>query len=72
MYSHLSGFDVQKGQMVAKGETIGRTGMTGLAAGDHLHFGILIHNTFTNPVEWWDATWIKNNITGKINEVKSR
>ena len=72
MYSHLSGFDVQKGQMVAKGEIIGRTGITGLAGGDHLHFGILIHNTFANPVEWWDATWIKNNITGKINDVKSR
>ena len=72
MYSHLSGFDVQKGQMVAKGEIIGRTGITGLAGGDHLHFGILIHNTFTNPVEWWDATWIKNNITGKINDVKSK
>ncbi len=70
MYSHLSGFDVQKGQMVAKGEIIGRTGLTGLAGGDHLHFGILIHNTFTNPVEWWDATWIKNNITGKINKAK--
>ncbi|MFV9644184.1 MAG: M23 family metallopeptidase [Desulfobacterales bacterium] len=70
MYSHLSGFDVQKGQMVAKGEIIGRTGITGLAGGDHLHFGILIHNTFTNPVEWWDATWIKNNITDKINKAK--
>ncbi|MEA3415080.1 MAG: M23 family metallopeptidase [Thermodesulfobacteriota bacterium] len=70
MYSHLSSFDVQKGQVVAKGEIIGRTGITGLAGGDHLHFGILIHNTFTNPVEWWDATWIKNNITGKINKAK--
>ena len=72
MYSHLSSYNVQKDQLVSKGEIIGRTGMTGLAGGDHLHFGILIHNTFANPVEWWDATWIKNNITSKINDVKSR
>ena len=72
MYSHLSDFDVQKGQMVAKGEIIGHTGITGLAGGDHLHFGILIHNTFANPVEWWDAAWITNNITSKINNAESR
>lgn len=72
MYSHLSSFDVEKGQMVKKGEIIGRTGITGLTGGDHLHFGILIHNTFTNPVEWWDASWIKNNITSKINSIESR
>lgn len=72
MYSHLSSYNVHKDQIVSKGEIIGRTGVTGLAGGDHLHFGTLIHNTFVNPVEWWDATWIKNNITSKINDIKSR
>jgi len=72
MYSHLSCFDVQKGDMVKKGEIIGRTGITGLAGGDHLHFGILIHNVFSNPVEWWDAKWIKNNITAKIDSIESK
>ena len=43
------------------------TGQTGLAGGDHLHFGILVHNIFVNPLEWWDAAWIRNNITGKID-----
>jgi murein DD-endopeptidase MepM/ murein hydrolase activator NlpD len=71
MYSHLSDFSVKKGQMVSKGELIGRTGTTGLAGGDHLHFGMLAHDTFINPVEWWDASWIKNNISGKINTVTS-
>jgi murein DD-endopeptidase MepM/ murein hydrolase activator NlpD len=70
-YSHLSTIDVQKGQMVSKGDVIGRTGSTGLAGGDHLHFGIIVHNTFVNPVEWWDAIWIKNNITTKIETIKS-
>ena len=71
MYSHLSDFNVKKGQIVSKGEIIGRTGTTGLAGGDHLHFGMLVNKTFVNPVEWWDASWIKNNISDKINEVKS-
>lgn len=66
MYSHLSSMEVAKGQMVAKGEIIGKTGRTGLAGGDHLHFSVLVHNTFVNPIEWWDAHWIKNNILSKI------
>lgn len=70
-YSHLSALDVKEGQIVSKGEIIGRTGSTGLAGGDHLHFGILVHNTFVNPVEWWDGTWIKNNIIDKIETVRS-
>jgi len=70
MYSHLSGFGVQEGQIVDRGTIIGQTGTTGFAAGDHLHFGVLVHNTFVNPVEWWDASWIKNNITAKIEAVQ--
>ena len=71
MYSHLSSFTVKKDQMVPKGEIIGRTGVTGLAGGDHLHFGMLVHDTFVNPIEWWDASWIKNNISDKIDTVSS-
>ena len=69
-YSHLSHFDVQEGQMVRRGEVIGQTGATGLAAGDHLHFGMMVHNTFVNPVEWWDPAWVKNNILSKIRAAK--
>jgi murein DD-endopeptidase MepM/ murein hydrolase activator NlpD len=71
MYAHLNRSDVSKGQQVSKGETLGRTGSTGLAGGDHLHFSMLVHNTFVNPVEWWDAAWIKNNILSKIEAVPS-
>ncbi len=71
MYSHLSRVNIQKGVKVSKGDIIGQTGRTGLAGGDHLHFSILVHNTFVYPVEWWDASWIKNNILNKINDVKT-
>ncbi|MEJ2097196.1 MAG: M23 family metallopeptidase [Deltaproteobacteria bacterium] len=69
MYGHLSRMDVEPGQMVDKGSIIGKTGATGLAGGDHLHFAMMVHQTFVNPVEWWDASWIKNNITDKLASI---
>ena len=42
----------------------------GLAGGDHLHFSILVNDTFVNPVEWWDKKWIQNNVQrSSIGEV---
>ena len=66
LYSHLSHIAVSESQMVEKGEIIGRSGMTGLAGGDHLHYGMLIHDTFVNPIEWWDASWIANNVSARF------
>ena len=71
MYSHLSNLNVNKEQIISKGDQIGHTGRTGLAGGDHLHFAMLIHHTFVNPIEWWDAAWIENNISGKMVAVKT-
>jgi murein DD-endopeptidase MepM/ murein hydrolase activator NlpD len=71
MYSHLHSFNVTVGQQVSKNDIIGYTGSTGMAAGDHLHYAMLVRNTFVNPIEWWDEGWIKNTITDKIKEVQS-
>jgi murein DD-endopeptidase MepM/ murein hydrolase activator NlpD len=71
MYSHLSFIAVKAGDRLAKGATLGRTGSTGMAGGDHLHFSMLINDTFVNPVEWWDKKWIQNNVQSKIEQVKS-
>ncbi|MCK5696173.1 MAG: M23 family metallopeptidase, partial [Desulfobacula sp.] len=69
LYSHLNQISVNKGDRVQKGDDIGLTGLTGLAGGDHLHFSMIVHNVFVNPVEWWDDSWIRNNITSKIDFV---
>ncbi len=70
LYSHLSSIQANAGDRVAKGDIIGRTGITGLAAGDHLHFGMMVHDTLVNPIEWWDAHWIKDNITTKMKLIR--
>ncbi len=66
LYSHLSQIDVEPGDMVERGQIIGKTGATGMAGGDHLHYGVICSGIPVNPVEWWDAHWIKNNITSKL------
>ena len=66
-YGHLSVITVRVGQNLKKGDIMGKTGTTGLAAGDHLHFGILAGGQFVNPVEWWDPHWITDNITSKMS-----
>jgi murein DD-endopeptidase MepM/ murein hydrolase activator NlpD len=62
LYGHLSSINVKKGFAVEKGEVIGTSGSTGLAGGDHLHFGILMHGHEISPLHWWDKKWIKVNV----------
>jgi len=66
LYGHLSSFEVSLGARVTRGQTLGRTGVTGLAGGDHLHFGVFLHGTATDPVEWLDASWIQNRLARKL------
>jgi murein DD-endopeptidase MepM/ murein hydrolase activator NlpD len=68
LYGHLSSFDVKAGDTVSKGQRIGRSGMTGLAGGDHLHFTVLVNGQPVNPVEWWDAKWMEDRVLRKIRE----
>ncbi len=66
LYSHLSAIDVKEGDSVAKRQVLGKTGETGLAAGDHLHFGVYLAGVAVLPVEWWDQKWIDDNIKPKL------
>lgn len=66
LYSHLSSIEVAEGQTVERGQVVGRSGETGLAGGDHLHFTMLIHGQAVNPVEWWDAAWIRERFAAKL------
>jgi len=69
LYGHLSTIATAKGDQVKKGQTIGSTGFTGLAGGDHLHFGMYLWGTPVNPAEWWDASWIQKKIMEPLSVV---
>jgi murein DD-endopeptidase MepM/ murein hydrolase activator NlpD len=71
IYGHLSQISVKAGDTVESGQMIGNTGATGMAGGDHLHFEMAISGQSVNPIEWWDAHWINNNVTGKLGIVKA-
>lgn len=66
LYGHMSSIQVKEGQSVKLGDVIGNTGMSGLAGGDHLHFGIMVGGKFVNPIEWWDPHWIADNVKKKV------
>jgi hypothetical protein len=65
LYGHLSRLDVQAGAQVTRGQTLGLSGATGLAGGDHLHFAVLVGDTYVDPVEWWDAKWVETHISDR-------
>jgi murein DD-endopeptidase MepM/ murein hydrolase activator NlpD len=66
IYGHLSEFAIKEGDMVKRGQTMGKTGSTGLAGGDHLHFSMQIDGVQVNPVEWWDEHWIKDHVRSRV------
>ena len=68
LYAHLSQIGVKAGDQVKKDQEIGRTGSTGLAGGDHLHFTMLVQGVPVNPVEWWDQHWLQDRVFRKITE----
>lgn len=70
LYGHCSSFVVKEGDLVSKNQVIARTGMTGLAFGDHLHYGVLVQGVEVRPLEWLDAKWIKLNVTDIMQVAK--
>ena len=68
LYGHLASIDVKAGDAVTRDQVVGRSGMTGLAGGDHLHFSIQVQGRPVNPVEWWDPHWIDDRVLRKIRE----
>jgi murein DD-endopeptidase MepM/ murein hydrolase activator NlpD len=66
LYAHMSSIEVKVGEAVALGQPLGKSGTTGLAGGDHLHFSLILHGEQVNPTEWWDPFWVKTRIKDKL------
>lgn len=51
-YGHLLGIEVHKGDRVAGGTVLGRTGSTGNSTGPHLHLEIRVDGRPADPLPW--------------------
>ncbi len=67
IYGHLSEIAVHEGDLVKRGQIMGKSGMTGLAGGDHIHFSMQLDGVQIDPREWWDAHWIQDHITKRVS-----
>lgn len=70
LYGHCTSLTVKTGDEVKAGDIIGTTGVSGLAMGDHLHFGMIVQGIEVRPEEWMDTGWMKDNVSGVINSAK--
>jgi murein DD-endopeptidase MepM/ murein hydrolase activator NlpD len=68
LYAHLSSIEVSVGQIVEIEAALGRSGATGLAGGDHLHFTMLLNGNAITPIDWWSAQWVTDRILRKLDE----
>ncbi|AQW86505.1 zinc metallopeptidase, M23 family [Campylobacter pinnipediorum subsp. caledonicus] len=70
LYAHCSSAKVKLNDTVKAGDHIANTGTSGLALGDHLHFGILVQGEEVRPQQWFDNKWMKDNIINVLNVAK--
>ena len=68
LYAHLSSISVSLGQIVDSEAELGRSGSTGLAGGDHLHFTMLLGGNAITPIDWWSAQWVQDRISRKFTD----
>ncbi len=53
-YAHMSRLDVEKGQVVRRGDCIGLSGRSGRITGPHLHYEVIYRNNYVNPAWYMD------------------
>lgn len=68
LYAHLSQIAVAPGDIVETNQELGRSGATGLAGGDHLHFTMLLGGHAVTPIDWWSPQWVQDRIVRKLVE----
>ncbi|MFQ5885953.1 MAG: peptidoglycan DD-metalloendopeptidase family protein, partial [Anaerolineae bacterium] len=76
LYAHLSQIDVEVGQVVEEGDTVGRVGMSGSAFGPHLHFEVRVggnaYDRTLNPELWLRPLPGCGSIVGRLIDAQGR
>ncbi len=67
IYGHMSEFAVREGDLVKRGQIMGKSGETGMAGGDHIHFGMQLDGVQIDPKEFFDAHWIRDHIAKRVD-----
>jgi len=70
LYGHCSSYMIKEGDVIKAGDSIAKTGTTGLALGDHLHFGMYVQGVDVRPEEWMDSVWLKESVFSVIDSAK--
>jgi len=55
IFIHLNSINVQEGEFVQAGQTIGTIGNTGASTGPHLHWGLYVNGVAVDPSPWRTA-----------------
>jgi murein DD-endopeptidase MepM/ murein hydrolase activator NlpD len=50
--NHLSGYAVNEGDWVERGQVVGFVGNTGWSTGCHLHFTVMQNGSAVDPMRW--------------------
>ena len=67
IYGHLSQIGVHEGDIVKRGQILGKSGQTGMAGGDHIHFSMQLEGVQIDPKEWWDRHWINDHVRKRVD-----
>ncbi len=54
LYAHLNSLNTKRGDVLARGQTLGTVGSTGRVTGPHLHWGIRLNGARVNPLDLMD------------------
>ena len=60
IFIHLDKILVKHGQLIKKGDFIGKVGSTGVSTGPHLHWSVTLNNAYINPLILTDKSLIRH------------
>ena len=70
-FFHLSEINVKKGERVAKGQVVAKSGSTGRVTGPHLHYSLILGGQFVDPIPLLSTSitqMLKKGTQSQVNE----